>query len=592
MHRNLRKSLELRYQADDIPPAALTFGLGLQLAVLSLAAMILIPVAVMRAAGVSESYLAWAVFAAVAISGFNTAFQAVRWGRIGGGHLLVSGSSSAFVGIAITALVNGGPAMLATLVVFTAVFQLFLAERLVLFRRILTPTVSGTVIMLVAVSIMPFVFEMSGSVPEGAPKHAAPLITLATLLTIVGITLAGSVVLRLWAWVIGLLAGAAAAAYFGLLEFESVAAASWAGFPSAAIPGLQLDFGPEFLTLLPAFLLAGVIASTRAISSNVALQKVSWRRPRPVDFRAVQGTATLDGISNVICGLAGTIPNTTYSLAAPLIELNGVAARVIAATTGAFILALAFMPKLLALILVIPGPVIAAYLFVLTSILFVLGVGIVMQDGMDYRKGIIVGLSFWLGFGLESGAIYPELAIDFADGLFSNGMVSGGLIAILLTLTSNFFGPRASRLVTEFHISKLSEIREFLTEFASRNGWDSAIADRLEAVAEETLLTLLQREPPEDRPDGTRRMRLAAARKEGGATLEFVVAPEEENLQERLALLETVPSEETRMVQESSLRLLRHLGASLKHQQYHDVDIVNVEVTLPSRTWQKSNDRA
>ena len=114
------------------------------------------------------------------------------------------------------------------------------------------------------------------------------------------------------------------------------------------MPGLDLDFGPVFWALLPAFLLTAVIGTIRAMSSNAALQQVSWRRKRPVDFRAVQGTVTVDGMSNLLCGLAGTVPNTTYSLAAPLIEITGVAARVVAVATGAIFLVLAFLPKALA----------------------------------------------------------------------------------------------------------------------------------------------------------------------------------------------------------------------------------------------------
>ena len=88
----------LRYEADERAPAALTLGLGVQLALITVAVPILIPTAVMRAGGAADSHLAWAVFAAVAISGVTTALQAIRYGRIGGGHVLVMGSSVAFIG--------------------------------------------------------------------------------------------------------------------------------------------------------------------------------------------------------------------------------------------------------------------------------------------------------------------------------------------------------------------------------------------------------------------------------------------------------------------------------------------------------------
>ena len=571
----------LRFEADEPAPAALTFGLGLQLAVLTVTVPIVIPTAVMRIGGAGDAYLAWAVFAAVAISGIATALQAFRFGRIGGGHMLVMGSSAAFIGVSITAVEKGGPAMLATLVVIGGLFQLLLSARLAVFRKILTPAVSGTVIMLIPVTVMPILFRMLDDVPQGSPDHAAPSIALVTILAILGVSLKGTAMLRLWAPIVGVVAGTAVAAFFGLYDLDRIAAASWIGLPSAEMPGLDLDFGPVFWALLPAFLLTAVIGTIRAMSSNAALQQVSWRRKRPVDFRAVQGTVTVDGMSNLLCGLAGTVPNTTYSLAAPLIEITGVAARVVAVATGAIFLVLAFLPKALAVVLAIPGPVVAAYLLVLVAMLFMVGIGMVMQDGMDYRKGMVVGVSFWLGVGFQNGAIYPELVSEFAGGIFSNGITSGGLVAIVMTWIVDFLGPRPVRTETEFGIAALPKIREFLAGFAARNRWEGAMADRLDAVGEETLLTLLGPEDRSGAPGRERRLRLSASKGEDGALLEFVVAPRGENVQERLAVLDA-RGEETPVEQEVSLRLLRHLASSVRHQQYHDTDIVTVQVKYPA----------
>ncbi len=570
----------LRYEADEHAPAALTLGLGLQLALITVAVPILIPTAVMRAGGAGDSYLAWAVFAAVAISGAATALQALRFGRIGGGHMLVMGSSAAFIGVSITAVAKGGPALLASLVICAALLQLLLSARLALFRRILTPAISGTVIMLVPVTVMPIVFGMLGDVPDGSPAHAAPSIALVTLVAILGISLKGTPKLRLWAPVIGVVVGTALAAFFGLYDLERIAAASWIGLPDTEIPGFDLEFGPVFWALLPAFLLTAVIGSIRAISSSTALQRISWRRQRPVDFRAVQGTVTVDGMSNLLSGLAGTVPNTTYSLAAPLVEITGVAARAVAIATGGIFIALAFLPKALAVVLAIPGPVVAAYLLVLTALLFMIGIGMVMQDGMNTRKGVIVGVSFWLGVGFQNGAIFPEFVSDFAGGIFANGITAGGLAAILMTLIVDLSRSRPARMETGFAVSALPGIREFLSRFASRNGWDEAMADRLDAAAEETLLSLLRPEENTDDPERPRRLRLSASKGEGGAVLEFIVAPREENVQERMAVL-AAGAGETPVQQEVSLRLLRHLASSVRHQQYHDMDIVTVQVSYP-----------
>ena len=216
---------------------ALAFGLGLQLAVLTIAGIVLTPVIVIRAAGADEVFLSWAVFAAVAVSGVTTVLQAVRVGRVGAGYVLMMGTSGAFIAVCVTAIAEGGPAMLATLVVISSLFQFALSARLSLLRRILTPTV------------------------------------------------------------------------------------------------------------------------------------------------------------------AGTVPNTTYSTSISVTELTGVAgvaARSVGVAVGVVFIAAAFLPKVLAAILAIPGPVVAAYATVLLSLLFVLGMTVVIKDGIDYRKGLVAGVSFWV----------------------------------------------------------------------------------------------------------------------------------------------------------------------------------------------------
>ncbi len=317
----------IRYQPDETPPVALAFGLGLQLAVLTIAGIVLTPAIVIRAAGGTEDFLSWAVFAAILVSGVTTILQVVRFGRIGAGYVLLMGTSGAFIAVCVAAIAEGGPAMLATLVVISSLFQFVLSTRLSLFRRILTPAVAGTVLMLIAVTVMPIVFGMLKDVPDGTPAPAAPLSALVTLLVIIGIGLKATGMVRLWAPVIGVVTGSVVAGFFGLYDIGLVADASWIGLPNGAWPGFDLNFGPVFWALLPAFVFVTLIGAIETVGDAVAIQHVSWRQPRAVDFRAVQGAVAADGVGNLLSGLAGTVPNTTYSSSISIAELTGVGAR-------------------------------------------------------------------------------------------------------------------------------------------------------------------------------------------------------------------------------------------------------------------------
>ena len=322
-----------------------------------------------------------------------------------------------------------------------------------------------------------------------------------------------------------------------------------------------------------------LIGAIETIGDSVAIQRVSWRQPRAVDFRAVQGAVAADGMGNLLSGLAGTVPNTTYSMRVAVTELTGVGARGVGIAVGAVFIVLAFLPKALAVVLAIPGPVAAAYVTVLLAMFFVLGMKIVVQDGIDYRKGLIAGVAFWVGVGFQNGMIFPEYFSEFAGGLLRNGMTAGGLVAIFMTLFVEVAEPRRSRIETGLKLSALPSIRAFLGAFASRSDWDRAMASRLEAAAEETLLTLLQQDESGEKHD--RRRLLLVAYKDGDeAVLEFMAAPGEENLQDRIALL-GAQTAGAPVEREISLRLLRHIASSVRHQQYHDTDIVTVHVKAP-----------
>ena len=220
----------------------------------------------------------------------------------------------------------------------------------------------------------------------------------------------------------------------------------------------------------------------------------------------------------------------------------------------------------------------AAYATVLLSTLFVVGMRMVVQDGLDYRKGVVVGISFWIGVGFQNGVIYPEFFAEFARGLFQNGMTAGGASAILLTVLLDVTKPRRRRMeVVALDESALGPMSAFLRQFAMSNGWGAAMAQRLDAVGEETLLTLLENQTGER----SRNLRLSVSREDGGAILEFVVASGEEiNLEDRISRLGEHTTG-TSLGHEASLRLLRHLASSVHHQQYHDTEVVTVKVKAP-----------
>ena len=580
-------SEDVRYQVDDRIPAPLALGLGVQLGALALNGVVLMPTIVFRAAG-AEELVTWAVFASVLACGVAAILQGARVGRFGAGYALPHVSSAIFIAVCVEALIQGGPGLLATLVVISAVAQGVLSARLSLLHRVLTPIVTGTVIMLLPVTVMPILFEMLNELPPGAPAYAAPLSAVVTMVTIVGIALKTKGTLRLWAPAAGIVTGSIASAFFGMYDTARIADAAWIGLPSGRSFALDLGFGPAFWTLLPAFLFVALVGSTKSVAIAIAAQRVAWRRPRAVDYRAVQRAVAAEGAGNLFAGLAGTMPNTPHAVAVAAVEVTGVAARTTAVAAGLLFLALAFLPKALALFLAIPPGVVAASIAVVMATLFTVGMREVAGNmGTNPRRGLIAGVSFWTGVAFEFDLIFSAFFAEFAGGLLSNGLTTGGLLALLLTsLTVR----RKSRFRGKLDVAELPRIREFVKKFVARNGLE-AVEGRLDAASEETLLTLMQSreeaDGAEDAPGGARRELLLTAREEDGeALLEFRVGAAgggELNLQDRLEWL----GERTRAARvehEISLRLLRHLASSVRHRQFHDMDVLTLRVSPAGRS--------
>ena len=565
---------DVRYEADDRPPLALNAGLAAQYTVLALASVVLTPVILISTAGGSEAYLTWAVFGALAVSGVTTIVQALRIGRIGAGYILVMGSTSAFLPMSVTAIVEGGPALLATLIVMSSIVQFLLGAKMALLRRVFTPTVAGTVLMLIPVSLTPILYDKLTDVPAGVPVAAAPVTAGVTLAVVVLVALRLSGAWRIWAPAIGLVAGGLAGLAFGIYDLGRVASTPWIGLPDfSGYPGLDLEFGSVFWALLPGFVIVTLVGAMDTLGDAIAIQRASWRKPRPIDFRSIQGAINADGLGNLLSGIGGTVPNTTYGASIAIAELTGVASRAVGVGVGILFIVLAFLPKLVAVIVALPGPVAGAYLAIIVALLFVLGVKILTNEGLDYRKSLIVGFSFWVGLAFQFDMVYPELLQGFWGDLLGQGMTAGGITVILLSGFLDLTARRPGRLRSTLAIEAIPEIDAFLCKFAERMRYDEPMTDRLRAVAEEAVHSLLG-----DGESGQERKLLLVARGEGrSADLEFIAVGADANLEEQLALLsEGVtgwPNEA-----EIPLRLLRHYATSVRHQQYHDTDIVTCRV--------------
>ena len=570
-----QKSQHVRFEPDEHPPLLMTLGAGVQGAMIIVGAVVLGVVIVMRVGDQSQSYISWAVFAALLVSGSTTVLQAVRFWRFGSGHILIMGTSGAFLAACVAALANGGPALMASLIVASSLMQFLIGMKLSLTRRIFVPVVTGTVIMLIAATVMPIAFGLLDAVEPGQPVEGAMASAAVTLAITVGLVLRAPPSLRLWSPVIGIAAGTATAAVFGLYDTSIITEAAWIGAPFEEWPGLSLDIGANFWALLPAFAMVTAVGAIETLGDGVAIQRVSRRNPPAPDFRVAQGAINADGVGNLLSGLSGTVPNTTYSSSVAMVEITGVAARRVGVVIGLTFILFAFFPKITAILVAIPSPVAGAYMTVLIGLLFVQGMKIVINDGVDHRKAAIIGLAFWAGVGFTNSQIFGEsLGDGFMSLLLENGMTGGAIVALIMVLFLELTSQRRKRIRLEGGTAGFTQLRDFLQEFGGKSHWSEDATSRLTLVGEEALSGLLAESDSDSSGD---RKAMASIRMMGtSAELELVSGPSEGNLEDRLALLGESP--EITDENELSYRLLRHYAASVRHSKYYGLDIVTVHV--------------
>ena len=535
----------------------------------------MVPIAIVHGAGAEEAYLDWMVFTAIVISGVGMILQATRFGRIGGGQLSLLTTSAAFISVSIETLIETNPATLATLVVLSSPVNFLVSAYLPLLRRIITPVVAGTVLMLIGASFMPAAFALLHKVPEGK-SGAGMIIAGVTVITVVALTLRGRGFLRLWTLVIGVLAGSALSGFLGLYDLERIRSASWIGLPTVgAWPGLELDPGAQFWALLSVFLLITFANAIKTIGSAIVIEQASWRNERPTGYRTVQGSLNSDGTTSMMCGFAGTPPSTLIPDTASFINITGVAARRVGILTGLLFIVVAFVPKAIAPLLAIPNPVVGALLFTLGALIFIQGFKIVFQDGLDSSKAIIVGVSLWLGMASQGNMVFTNHLSGVLHIMSSSGVTVGGMSALLLTTFMWLTSPRQKKLNVRLDLSSTSEIDDFLTLFAWKLRWSDASSARLRAAGEEALAALVDLYD-EVETDATRNLLIIARSDEDMVNVEFIAGPSSENLEARLNnLAERPDAEEEGNI---SLRLLRHYASSVRHHSYYGVDIVTMSV--------------
>ena len=531
---------------------------------------------VVRASGESEAYLSWVTFTVLAVTGAGMILQTLGLRHLGSGRLIVSNFNVPFLAVSALALSVGGPGLLASLVVVSTLVQAVLTLRLASLRRIFTQTVSGVVVMLVAVSALPFIISRAVIPPEGESTVLFLAPGMAALAAGVLISLQDAPVWRVWILPVTVAVGLIVAVPLGLYDTDLIIHTPWLRLPDFGWPGLDLTFSADFWTLLPVFVFVNLTSFMKAVGDLSVIYRASYRDQSAVDFRTVQGGLNVFGVGTLVSGLLGTLPVAApWAATVVYIGFTGVAAKSVGIYLGVLTILVAPFSKLLAILVAIPSPVVSAVYVIIFGMLFVEGAKTVFTGQFDQKKATITGVSIVLGL---SAGTFSGFFEGVTIHLVGNTIVIGGMAAIVMTLFTEISGFRASKLRIGLSQSSLPAVDDFLCRFADRHSWPDEGKNRLRLVGEEVMLSLFNEE--NDGPADRKRRLVATIRPESGsAELEIVVASDDAiqgNIENRMAYLG--PDQALEDEQQMSVRILRHYASSVHHRKYYGIDIISCRV--------------
>ena len=568
----------LRYEPEEKCPPTLALVSALQIFVPNTISVILLTTIVVLASGQGNDYLAWAVFSGLVITGLSTILHSFRFWQIGSGRLVVTNFNVPFLAVTTLALATGGPELLASLVIVSTVLQFLITVRLASFRRLFTPTVSGTVIMLVAISAVPFIVSRTIIAPQGVSLEHFLIPGIAALAVGALVTLKGSPGLRLWTLPLTLVSGVAVAAPMGLYDMGLVIEAQWVSLPDMTWRGFDFTFGVEFWSLLPGFVFVSLTAYLKSLGDLSAIYQASYREQRALDHRIVQSGLNLYGGTTFLTGVLGTIPiSAPWAVTVVYVSFTGVASKVVGIYLGLATLAIAPFSKLIAFLVVVPSPVLSAIYVIIFGALFVEGAKIAFAGQMDHKRGTVIGVS--LVVGISAGSLAGQLEGSLGN-IAGSVVASGSAVALAMTAVTGLTGVRRRKLEVDLALSSLTPLAEFLDGFAANRGWSEEARNRLHHVGEEVTLSLLEQDEENGLSEGEDRRLTATAQAEGDSVeVEFVVFSHDttgQNIEDRLAYMESDSGLEDG--QQFSMRLLSHYASSVHHRKYYGIDIVTVRV--------------
>jgi uracil-xanthine permease len=422
--------LELRYGLEDRPGAVPSLLFGLQHVLVMFTAMIASPLVIGQLLNLSPELRATMVTGVMLGCGIGTMISALGVGFVGARLPLLLGAYAVYIGpvVAITKASSLGAAT--TAMILGGLVLFVLSPVIGKMRNLFPPVVVGTLLVITGETLIRIAVNIAAGV--NTPYAGNPLaivLAVGSIALILAINRLTRGFLRSLSVFIALVCLYLIAIALGLANFQSVSNAVWFRLPSLVPYGpLAWPDTAGLITVLVYHLVAAIytMSITLALCRMLAVEG---------NERRIRGAVAADGLGSAIAAAFGGVPLISYDQNVGAISLTGVGSRFVVAVAGAILVAMALLPKIGALIAIVPPFVLGGTLIFMFAMIAAVGVGI-LADSMHSQRDLLL-LAASLGLSTAVNFAPPtlfEIVPASIRILAADGIVMGTVTAVLLNL--------------------------------------------------------------------------------------------------------------------------------------------------------------
>jgi OHCU decarboxylase len=433
------------HPVDEVLPAGKLAVYGTQHVLAFYAGAVIVPILLAGAIGLSGKDLVYLISADLFTCGIASIIQSVGFWNVGVKLPLLQGVTFTAVAPMISiGKANGGgvDGLLAIYgaVIVAGIVTFLMAPYFSRLLKLFPPVVTGTVITVIGVTLLPVAAQSAGGGNPAADDFGS-----FQNLELAGATLLFIIVLqRLYrgrfiatvAVLLGLVFGTAVATIFGITDFGGVSDAKALGVTT------PFHFGaPTFgVAAIVSMLIVMFITAVETTGDVFATGEIVGKPIRRTDIsRALRA----DGLATTLGGILNSFPYTAFAENVGLVRLTKVKSRFVVAAAGALMIILGLLPKVAAVVAAIPAAVLGGAAIVMFGTVAVIGIQTLSRvDFHDDRNVIVVAVS--LGLAMIPVA-FPTFYKNFGSDvqtIVGSGITMGSLSAIILNAAFNVIGRR------------------------------------------------------------------------------------------------------------------------------------------------------